>query len=91
VYLFKTVVLQQRATHPICYVVAWDNNSKIKDVTQRYCPNFNTVTRKLRVDWKWWAESIKPFRGMSTPRDKEEDEDLAKQQLDQPLPKSIAE
>lgn len=82
---------QQRATRPISYVLAWENNNNIKDVTQRYCPNFNTVTRKLRIGQTWWMDSLKPFMGIPTARDKEEDDDLARQQLDQPLPKSITE
>ncbi|XP_060535427.1 DNA repair protein complementing XP-C cells homolog [Cylas formicarius] len=81
----------QRATHPVSYVLAWNNDNTLKDVTQRYCQNYNTVTRKLRIDSKWWNESLNPFVGKSTARDLEEDEDLARQQLDQPLPKSIAE
>ncbi|KAJ8944958.1 hypothetical protein NQ318_013106 [Aromia moschata] len=80
-----------RATHPVSYIVAWNNDNFLKDVTMRYCKNFNTVTRKLRVDAKWWGESLMPFQGPRTARDKEEDDDLNRQQLDQPLPKSIAE
>lgn len=51
----------------------------------------NTATRKLRVDSEWWKKTLKPYIGRKTARDKEEDEDLAKQQLDQPLPKTISE
>lgn len=57
----------------------------------RYCKNFSTVTRKLRVDPKWWEESLKPFIGSQTIRDREEDDDLNRQQLDQPMPKAISE
>ncbi|KAF7268305.1 hypothetical protein GWI33_018570 [Rhynchophorus ferrugineus] len=83
--------IYQRASHPVTYVVAWDNNNNLKDVTQRYCPNFNTITRKERVYQSWWSESLKPFMGLPTARDKEEDNDFVRQQMDQPLPKSIAE
>jgi hypothetical protein len=31
-------------------VVAWNNDNTLKDITKRYCTNFNTVTRKLRID-----------------------------------------
>lgn len=57
----------------------------------RYCKNFSTVTRKLRVDPKWWEETLQPFVGKPTMRDKEEDDDFHRQQLDQPLPKAIQE
>ncbi|XP_056642265.1 DNA repair protein complementing XP-C cells homolog [Diorhabda sublineata] len=83
--------LYMRATHPISYVVAWNNDNTIKDVTKRYCTNYNTVTRKLRINEKWWEESIRPFLEKSTPRSREEDNDLSRQQLDQPLPKVISE
>ncbi|KAH1011769.1 hypothetical protein HUJ04_001064 [Dendroctonus ponderosae] len=89
VHCIKNIV--QRATRPIAYVLAWDNNRNVKDVTQRYCQNFNTITRKLRINQKWWNESLKPFQAVLTARDREEDEDLARQQLDQPLPKVISE
>ncbi|KAJ8980178.1 hypothetical protein NQ317_011423 [Molorchus minor] len=83
--------LYTRATHPVSYVVAWNNDNTLKDITMRYCKSFNTITRKLRVDSKWWEETLRPFKGANTARDKEEDDDLNRQQLDQPMPKSIAE
>ncbi|VEN46847.1 unnamed protein product [Callosobruchus maculatus] len=83
--------IYKRATHPVTYVVAWNNDNTLRDVTMRYCKNFSTVTRKLRVEPKWWEETIQPFKGKQTVRDKEEEDDLNRQQLDQPLPKSIAE
>ncbi|KAF5280873.1 hypothetical protein FQR65_LT03022 [Abscondita terminalis] len=83
--------LYSRASHPISYIITWDNNNYIKDVTQRYCPNWNTTTRKLRVDPKWWTQALKPFIGLKTARDKEEDEDLARLQLEKPLPTTIFE
>lgn len=82
---------QARTTHPVTYIVAWKNDNTLKDVTRRYCKNFSTVTRKLRVDPKWWEETIRPFMGRQTIRDKEEDDDLNRQQLDQPMPKAISE
>lgn len=83
--------LFMRASHPVSYVVAWNNDNTLKDVTMRYCKNFNTVTRKLRTDAKWWEDSLKPFLEKSSPRSTEEDGDLSRQQLDQPLPTTISE
>lgn len=82
---------QARATHPINYIIAWKNDNSLKDVTRRYCKNYSTVTRKLRVDPNWLEESLKPFMGPQTIRDREEDDDLNRQQLDQPMPKTISE
>ncbi|KAK4884025.1 hypothetical protein RN001_000296 [Aquatica leii] len=83
--------LYSRASHPISYIITWNNNHAIKDVTQRYCPNWNTTTRKLRIDSKWWTETLRPYIGQKTARDKEEDEDLARLQLEKPLPTTISE
>ncbi|KAJ3648239.1 hypothetical protein Zmor_020057 [Zophobas morio] len=80
-----------RASHPVSYILAWNNDNTLKDITRRYCTNYNTVTRKLRIDSKWWSESLKPFTGRKTPRDKEEDDELERQHLEKPLPTSIAE
>ncbi|CAH0552006.1 unnamed protein product [Brassicogethes aeneus] len=80
-----------RASHPISYVVAWNNNNNIRDISARYCQNFNTVTRKLRIDAKWWESSLKPFEGTKTVRDKEEDDEMERQQLEKPLPTVIGE
>jgi xeroderma pigmentosum group C-complementing protein len=83
--------LQARASHPVSYVVAWNNDNTLKDITKRYCTNFNTVTRKLRIDAKWWEDTLKSFTGRKNVRDKEEDEELERQQLEKPLPTSITE
>lgn len=88
---YKLTFFQSRATHPVSYILAWDNGNHLKDITQKYCINWNTVTRKLRVDPQWWTTSLKPFIGPTTARDKNEDEDISKQQLEQPLPTTISE
>lgn len=83
--------IYKRATQPVSYILAWDNKNYIKDISKRYCPNWNTVTRKLRVEPKWWDQTLKPFTGPKTARDREEDEELARLQLEKPLPTTIAE
>ncbi|XP_038213658.1 DNA repair protein complementing XP-C cells homolog [Zerene cesonia] len=83
--------IYSKATHPVNYVIGWDNNNYLKDLTRRYVPQWNTVTRKQRVDAEWWNTAIKPWLGPKTARDKEEDERLDRMQLEAPLPKSIAE
>ncbi|XP_063823409.1 DNA repair protein complementing XP-C cells homolog [Ostrinia nubilalis] len=79
------------ATHPVCYVVGWDNNNYLKDLTRRYVPHWNTVTRKQRAEPLWWNTAVKPWLAPSNPRDREENEQLDRMQLEAPLPKSIAE
>ncbi|CAG9563066.1 unnamed protein product [Danaus chrysippus] len=83
--------LYSRSTHPVSYIVGWDNNNYLKDLTRRYVPYWNTVTRKLRVDPTWWEQAIKPWLGPKTARDREEDERLHRMQLEAPLPKVISE
>lgn len=83
--------LYSRASHPVSYVLAWNNNNHIKDITRRYCQNFNTVTRKLRIDAKWWEASLKTFLGPKNARDREEDDELDRQQQEKPLPTTISE
>ena len=60
----------------ICYVSIFlldDNIFKlvdggVKDVTRKYCSNFHTENRKLRLVEKWWNETLIPY----TPSDKKE-------------------
>lgn len=61
------------ATKPMTYVVGIDNNGWVRDVTQRYDPSWMTVTRKCRVDAKWWAETLRPYQSPLVDREKKED------------------
>ncbi|XP_039745852.1 DNA repair protein complementing XP-C cells homolog [Pararge aegeria] len=80
-----------RATHPFNYAVGWDNNNYLKDLTRKYVPHWNTITRKQRVESLWWEVALKPWLGPKTARDREEDERLDRMQLEAPLPKVIGE
>lgn len=81
--------ISKAATQPMIYVFAWNNDNSLKDVSHRYCPNLNTVTRKLRADPKYVESIIGQFVGLKTARDVKEDDELNKQQLKIPLPTSI--
>ncbi|XP_049937676.1 DNA repair protein complementing XP-C cells homolog isoform X2 [Schistocerca serialis cubense] len=83
--------LASRASQPVHYVAAWQDDGTIRDVTRRYCPKWHTVTQKLRVDEEWWKESLKPFTGQRTARDHQEDEDLYRQLQDRPMPTTLAD
>ncbi|KAL0273232.1 UNVERIFIED_CONTAM: hypothetical protein PYX00_005958 [Menopon gallinae] len=83
--------LHSRATQPVVYVVACNNDSTLKDVTKRYVPNWHSDTRKRRVDEAWWNETMWPYQGPRTAQDREEDEDINRQLQDKPLPTVIAE
>ena len=85
--------INQKATHPLVYVFAWNNDKTVKDVSARYCTNLNTTIRKMRVDREYLFPILNIFNAGSvrTHRDFKEDEELNKVQFDTPMPKSIAE
>ncbi|XP_022182601.1 DNA repair protein complementing XP-C cells homolog [Myzus persicae] len=78
-------------THPMRYVLAWYNDNSIKDITKRYDPYFHTLTRKIRVDPKWWKTTLRPYTPTGSAREREEDEELNKQLEEIPLPKTVSE
>ena len=58
-------VMEQSASKPVHYVIAFDNDECIKDVTVRYASDWLITTRKLRVssvDPNWWKETLNPFK-----------------------------
>lgn len=73
------------------YVLAWYNDNSIKDITKRYDPYFHTLTRKIRVDPKWWKATLRPYTPTVSAREREEDEELNKQLEEIPLPKTVSE
>lgn len=82
---------QRHATSPISYVFGFDNANHIKDITPRYVQHWNTVSRMLRVETKWLDKALKPFQATKSAREKQEDEELNKIDIDKPLPTTIAE
>ncbi|XP_015520147.2 DNA repair protein complementing XP-C cells homolog isoform X1 [Neodiprion lecontei] len=83
--------LYKNATDPVLYVMALNSEGRIKDVTRRYCPHWLTVTRKQRIDEKWWLEAHTPWKEPETALTKAEDEMLKQKELEQPLPKTVSE
>ncbi|CAK9806283.1 DNA repair protein complementing XP-C cells homolog [Anthophora plagiata] len=83
--------IYKKAKKPVLYVVAWNSENLIKDVTRRYCPHWLTVTRKQRIDEKWWMETLSYWKEKDTAISKAENEMLLQRELEQPLPKTIGE
>lgn len=79
------------ASSPIAYVFAWNNDNTIKDVSPRYCEHWNTTTRKLRAEKEWLDETLKPYLGKVTARDKAEDLYFDKIHSNKPKPTVISE
>lgn len=83
--------LYANATHPVCYVLGWNSNNTVKDLTKRYAPQWLTMTQKLRVDPGWWRRTLKPYTPPRSVWEREEDEELERHLKDQPLPLSASE
>lgn len=64
------------ATKPLFYVVGFDNDGSVRDVTQRYDPVWMTSTRKSRVDPEWWEETLQPYESPYVERDKKEENEV---------------
>lgn len=91
IFIYFFVPVQKSATTPIAYVIAWNNDNSIKDISPRYCPQWNTTTRLLRVGKEWFDSAFKQFMGKKTRRDIKEDKELNRMHLNAPLPTSIKE
>ncbi|KAL6267848.1 hypothetical protein P5V15_000920 [Pogonomyrmex californicus] len=83
--------IYKKASKPVLYVIAYNSERLIKDVTRRYCPQWLSVTRKQRIDEKWWTETLSYWQEKETAMSKQEDELLLQKELEQPLPKTVGE
>ncbi|XP_032825668.1 DNA repair protein complementing XP-C cells [Petromyzon marinus] len=81
----------RRAARPLAYVVAFDDDGCMKDITRRYDPAWLTSTRRLRVDAEWWQAALFPFESPHTHREQQEDEQLEAGLLSRPMPSSVSE
>ncbi|KAI1444401.1 Rad4-domain-containing protein [Annulohypoxylon stygium] len=78
------------------YVVAFEEDGTVKDVTRRYAKAYNAKTRKMRVESaetggeKWWQKSLRTFsRGFPTNLDQIEENELTDKQLREPMPRNL--
>ncbi|XP_076202538.1 DNA repair protein complementing XP-C cells isoform X2 [Aptenodytes patagonicus] len=79
------------ATKPLFYIVGFDNDGSVRDVTQRYDPVWMTATRKSRVDPEWWEDTLQPYKSPHVERDEKEENEFQVKLQDQPLPTAIGE
>ncbi|GCC37882.1 DNA repair protein complementing XP-C cells [Chiloscyllium punctatum] len=79
------------ASKPFSYIISFDNENCVRDVTQRYDGAWMTVTRKHRVDPAWWDQTLAAYRSNHTERERDEDQEMQVKMLSQPLPTSVAE
>ena len=78
--------IESRAAKPVIYVYAVSDKGKIKDVTRRYCSNYLTQTRKLRVEQKFLDETLSRWIDRENSK---EDNELTKKSEEAPLPTSV--
>uniref|UniRef100_T1H7V6 Rad4 beta-hairpin domain-containing protein n=1 Tax=Rhodnius prolixus TaxID=13249 RepID=T1H7V6_RHOPR len=83
-------VIYQNCHTPVSYILAWNNDGTVKDVTQRYVPQWH-ICLKTRVDSEWWQRTLKPWRPPKCQIDLEEDQELERIVNETPLPKTIGE
>ncbi|XP_052895562.1 DNA repair protein complementing XP-C cells homolog [Anopheles moucheti] len=89
VYKLEDVVKQ--ATQPIAYVLAWNNDGTIKDVSPRYISRLGSKKSKLRVEDAWLEKTLRPYRGKRNKRDLIEDVKFDRLLNKRPFPEQIGE
>ncbi|XP_039443184.1 DNA repair protein complementing XP-C cells homolog isoform X1 [Culex pipiens pallens] len=83
-----------QASHPISYVLAWNNDGSIKDVSPRYISRLGTKKSKLRVEDSWLEQALVGRNGRRrhpSRRDRTEDLKFDKLLNKRPFPEQIAE
>ncbi|KAL1427533.1 hypothetical protein MTO96_017238 [Rhipicephalus appendiculatus] len=84
-------ITESNIREPLYYVLSFDNNNKVKDVTRKYASGWLTTVKKKRIDPKWWEESLKPFSPSDCERERVENTQIQSKLQRQPMPASIAE
>ena len=79
--------IESRLAKPVIYVLAVNMKGRVKDVTRRYSSHYLTQSRKLRVEEKWFDETLRPWLDREN---KKEDSELIKKSEEAPLPTSVA-
>ncbi|KAF8469064.1 hypothetical protein BDZ91DRAFT_679403, partial [Kalaharituber pfeilii] len=86
---------QSDPENSMTYVVAFETDGHLKDVTRRYAKQYNAKTRKFRVGStkggeQWWNKVISIYhRGWELDRDQVEDSELASRELVEGIPTNI--
>lgn len=83
------------ALNQMSYVVAFEDDGVVRDVTRRYTKAYNAKTRRNRIDVTeggtvWLRKALRLFRRRGTlDRDQVEDADLAKKEAQEGLPSNV--
>ncbi|KAF9875973.1 DNA repair protein [Colletotrichum karsti] len=80
------------------YVIAFDIDGTVRDVTRRYAKAYAAKTRRLRIEStvergdRWWRKALKPFRRpVPTDLDQIEDTELQAVESREPMPRNVAD
>ncbi|KAI1387463.1 Rad4-domain-containing protein [Hypoxylon trugodes] len=80
------------------YVIAFEADGTVKDVTRRYAKAYNAKTRKMRVESaeptgeRWWRKVLRAFaRGFVTDLDQIEANELVAIESREPMPRNVAD
>ncbi|KAI0022888.1 hypothetical protein F4780DRAFT_732066 [Xylariomycetidae sp. FL0641] len=80
------------------YVVGFEEDGSVKDVTRRYAKAYNAKTRKLRVESvtpngeRWWRKALRAYaRDYMTDLDQIEATELAAAEAREPMPRNVAD
>ncbi|KAK3585967.1 hypothetical protein CHS0354_038511 [Potamilus streckersoni] len=87
--LNKPYEIERRTAKPVHYVLAFNNEGTLKDVTARYASQWMTETRKLRIESDWWEETLEPYRPRNTDMEEREDQEMKSHLIQKPLPTSV--
>ncbi|KTW27549.1 uncharacterized protein T551_03048 [Pneumocystis jirovecii RU7] len=92
----KMESLISKSKNSLSYIMSFDKNGYVKDVTRRYTKHFNSKIKKQRIDSvdegeKWWKNVLNFYRlnYISQPFDIIEDEEFLERQAYEKIPKNI--
>ncbi|OHE94548.1 Rad4 transglutaminase-like domain-containing protein [Colletotrichum orchidophilum] len=99
--IWKPKQLEPPATdkeNSLTYVIAFDADGTVRDVTRRYAKAYTAKTRRLRIETavergdRWWRKVLKPFgRHQLTDLDQIEDNELNATEAREPMPRNVAD
>ncbi|TID07642.1 DNA repair protein rhp41 [Colletotrichum higginsianum] len=99
--IWKPKALEPPATdkeNSLTYVIAFDNDGTVRDVTRRYAKAYTAKTRRLRIETavdrgdRWWRKALEPFAlPWPTDLDQIEDNELNATEGREPMPRNVAD
>ncbi|TQN72782.1 DNA repair protein RAD4 [Colletotrichum shisoi] len=99
--IWKPKALEPPATdkeNSLTYVIAFDYDGTVRDVTRRYAKAYTAKTRRLRIETavergdRWWRKALEPF-ALPWPTDLSqiEDNELNATEGREPMPRNVAD